>query len=39
MKDINPNAHVRVFKKAIRNNGEIVEVDWFHFTKEHFEMG
>jgi hypothetical protein len=27
VKDINPDAHIRVFKKAIKANGEIVEVD------------
>jgi hypothetical protein len=27
VKDINLDAHIRVFKKAIKANGEIVEVD------------
>jgi hypothetical protein len=27
MKDTNPNTHIKVFKKAIRINGEIVEAD------------
>jgi hypothetical protein len=27
VKDINPDAHIRVFKKAIKANGEIVKVD------------
>jgi hypothetical protein len=27
MKDIDPDACIRVFKKGIRTNGEIVEVD------------
>jgi hypothetical protein len=27
IKDINPDAHIRVFKKAIKANGETVEVD------------
>jgi hypothetical protein len=27
MKDIDPDACIRVFKKAIRTNGKIVEVD------------
>ncbi len=27
MKDTNPNTHIKVFKKAIRINGEIGEAD------------
>ncbi len=27
IKDINPNVHIKIFKKAIKTNGEIVEVD------------
>jgi hypothetical protein len=27
VKDTNPNAHIRVFKKAIKTNGEIMEID------------
>jgi hypothetical protein len=27
MKDIDPNAHIRVFKKVIRANGETMEDD------------
>jgi hypothetical protein len=27
VKDINPNAHIKILKKAIKVNGEIVEVD------------
>jgi hypothetical protein len=27
IKEIDPNAHIRLFKKAIKANGEIVEVD------------
>jgi hypothetical protein len=27
MKDTNPDAHIKVFKKMIRINGEIVEAD------------
>jgi hypothetical protein len=27
VKDIDPDAHIKVFKKAIKTNGEMVEVD------------
>jgi hypothetical protein len=27
IKDTNPNVHIKIFKKAIKTNGEIVEVD------------
>jgi hypothetical protein len=27
VKDIHPNVHIRVFKQAIKTNGEMVEVD------------
>jgi hypothetical protein len=39
MKDANLNTHIRVFKKAITGNGEIMEANWFHFIKEHFKVG
>jgi hypothetical protein len=44
VKNINPNAHIKVFKKAIKANGEIVEVDiinLFGFTLKDniFEWG
>jgi hypothetical protein len=35
VRDINPNAHIRIFKKAIKANGEIVEaniINLFGFT-------
>ncbi len=35
VKDVDPNAYVRIFKEAIKNNGETVEVDiinLFDFT-------
>jgi hypothetical protein len=27
VKDINPDAHIKIFKKAIKANGETMEVD------------
>jgi hypothetical protein len=44
IKDINPNAHIKVLKKAIKANGEIVESDiinLFGFTLRDsiFEWG
>jgi hypothetical protein len=27
VKDIDPDVHIRVFKKVIKTNGEIVEID------------
>jgi hypothetical protein len=35
VKDINPNVHIKMFKKAIKANGEIIEFDiinMFGFT-------
>jgi hypothetical protein len=35
VKDINPNVHIKIFKKAIKANGETMEVDiinMFGFT-------
>jgi hypothetical protein len=44
VKDIHPDAHIRVFKKAIKANGEMVEADiinLFSFTLRDniFEWG
>ncbi len=44
VKDTNPDAHIRVFKKAIKANGETMEVDiinLFRFTLRDsiFEWG
>jgi hypothetical protein len=41
VKNINPDAHIKVFKKAIKANGEIVEVNLFGFTLKDniFEWG
>jgi sugar phosphate permease len=44
VKDTNSNAHIRIFKKAIKTNGEIMEVDiinlfGFIFRDNIFEWG
>ncbi len=44
VKDIDPDVHIKVFKKAIKSNGEIMEVDiinlfGFTFKDNIFEWG